>query len=165
MSSFFSQSITDVFGGRSRDRGSSGNWAVQDIGSAVESEGRGWCFLGLKRRRVLPQLRASIPRCCAIMSPCRCGLPRAAGEISCKLWRTLPLAVPTLAVRFGSAAPDGPCMPHRPITDALTLFFFGIRGLNDKRPLFSLAKVKRKQLCPSFSRCWVWTAPCTGFLD
>jgi hypothetical protein len=28
------QSITDVFGGRNRDRGSSGDWAVQDIGSA-----------------------------------------------------------------------------------------------------------------------------------
>ncbi len=36
----FSQSIPDVFGGRSRDRGSSGDWAVQDIGSAVESEVR-----------------------------------------------------------------------------------------------------------------------------
>ncbi len=41
MDSFFSQSIPDVFGGRSRgDRGSSGDWAVQNIGSAVESEVR-----------------------------------------------------------------------------------------------------------------------------
>lgn len=35
---FFLQSITDVFGGRSRDRGSSGDRAVRDIGSAFETE-------------------------------------------------------------------------------------------------------------------------------
>jgi len=94
VNSCFFQSITGVFGGRSRDRGSSGDWAVQDIGSAVGSEDRGWCFLGLNRRLVLPQLRASIPRCCAIMSPCRCGLPRARWRNFMQLWRTLLLAVP-----------------------------------------------------------------------
>ncbi len=40
MDDFFSQSIPDVFGGRNRERGSSGDDAVQDIGSAVESKVR-----------------------------------------------------------------------------------------------------------------------------
>ena len=77
MDDFLSRSITVVFGGRDRDRGSGGDWAGQDIGAAVESGVEfGVCLFGLVQRRESrrDEKKPIPPRCCAIMSPCRWGL-------------------------------------------------------------------------------------------
>lgn len=80
-----SQSITDVFGGRNRDRGSSRDCAIQDIGSAPWSPKFGLCFLDFLESRGLPYSSWGSNCSCSLLCHFADGDRRAARcyEISC----------------------------------------------------------------------------------
>jgi hypothetical protein len=112
-----------VFGGRDRDRGSGGDWAVQDIGAAFESgESSGCACSALSSAECRAAMRRANPSS-LLRYYVTLPMGSAAGEISCSCG-DLSLSPHSSGWDRLQACTQrpGPCMPFRPIAEALFRF-------------------------------------------